>query len=168
MLNGHEVWAANIPQLKNAEDTFEEIWVDGHRRQMARLPKTGYFQAGDVPGLKNDTPLQQGQDAFHYKGEDLKNWPDAADADVVVMSLWAESHLPVKSIDEKEHLIQFTKPTVHKMAVGDRYFIEGAAELLDEPGEWYFDRKKATLYYYPTPETGLSLRRSSCRGTSRS
>lgn len=154
-LNGHEVWAANIPQLKDADDTFEEIWVDGHRHHMARWPKTGYLEAGDVPGLKNDTPLQQGQDSFHYQVNDLKNWPDAADADVVLMSLWAESHLPVKSIDEKEHLIQFTKPTVQKMSVGDRYFIEGASELLDEPGEWYFDRRKATLYYYPMPGDGI-------------
>jgi parallel beta-helix repeat protein len=35
------------------------------------------------------------------------------------------------------------------MAPEDRYFIEGAAELLDEPGEWYLDRKTATLYYFP-------------------
>ena len=55
----------------------------------------------------------------------------------------------MQSVDEKEHLVTFTKATVHKMASEDRYFIEGAAELLDEPGEWYFDRKTATLYYFP-------------------
>lgn len=150
-LNGHDVWAANIPRLRGAEDAFEELWVDGHRRPMARLPHQGYFHAGDVPGMTNDTPLQHGQNSFHYQGDDLKNWPDAADATVIVMSLWAESHLPVTSIDEKEHLVTFTKPTVHKMAADDRYFIQGAAEFLQEPGEWYFDRKTATLFYYPMP-----------------
>jgi hypothetical protein len=150
-LNGHEVWAANIPQLKGAEDAFEEIWVDGHRRPMARLPKVGYFRAGEVPGLAKDTPQQEGQNSFHYNGDELKNWPDAADATVVLMSLWAESHLPVQSIDEKDRLIHFTKSTIHKMQPDDRYYIEGASEMLDEPGEWYFDRKAATLYYDPMP-----------------
>lgn len=154
-LNGHEVWAANIPRLKDAEDAFDELWVDGHRRFMARLPKTGYFQAGDVPGMTNDTPLEQGQESFHYRTDDLKNWPDATDSEVVLMSLWADSHLPVQSIDEKDHLIQFTKSTVLKMAPGDRYFIQGASEMLDEPGEWYFDRKTATLYYYPVAGDGI-------------
>ena len=150
-LNGHEVWAANIPQFRGAEDAFGEMWMNGKRRQMARWPHKGYFEAGDVPGLTKDTKLQDGQNSFHYKGDDLKNWPDAAEAEVVLMSLWAESHLPVESIDEKEKLIHFTKSTVHKMSAGDRYFIRGAAEMLDEPGEWYFNRKTATLYYYPMP-----------------
>jgi hypothetical protein len=151
MLNGHDVWAANVPQLRGAEDAFGEMWINGKRRQMARWPHKGYFEAGDVPGLTKDTKQQDGQNSFHYKGDELKSFPDAADAEVVLMSLWAESHLPVESIDEKEKLIHFTKSTVHKMAVGDRYFIQGAAELLDEPGEWYFNRKTGTLYYYPMP-----------------
>ena len=150
-VNGHDVWAANIPQLRGDEDAFEELWVNGQRRRMARLPKTGYFQAGEVPGFTKDTPLQEGQDSFHYKADDLKSWPDARDATVVLMSFWAESHLPVDSIDEKEHLVHFAKSTVHKMDAGDRYFIQGAREMLDGPGEWYFDRPTATLYYYPMP-----------------
>ena len=28
-------------------------------------------------------------------------------------------------------------------------YIENAFELLDEPGEWYFDRPAKTLYYMP-------------------
>lgn len=150
-LNGHDVWAAKVPSLKDADTTLEELWVDGHLRHMARLPKKGFFLAGEVPKLTKKTPQQQGQTSFHYKGEDLKNWPDASDATVVLMSLWTDSHLPVASIDQKQHLISFTKATVLKMAPDDRYYIEGAAEMLAEPGEWYLDRKTATLYYYPMP-----------------
>ena len=148
-LNGYDVWAANLPRLKDAVNPFHEFWVNGQRRVLARSPNSGYFLAGPVPDLMKTTPLGEGQTNFHYKDQDLKNLPDIADADVVLMSLWAESHLPVESVDETEHLVKFTKATVHKMAPDDKYFIEGAAELLDEPGEWYFDRKTATLYYYP-------------------
>jgi hypothetical protein len=150
-LNGHDVWAAKVPWLKGPGDGFEELWADGHRRPMARLPHKGFFRAGAVPHLTGKTQLDQGQKSFHYLGDDLKNWPDSGEATVVLMSLWTDSHLPVASIDDKDHLITFTKPTVNKMAPDDRYFIEGAAEFLQEPGEWCFDPKTATLYYYPMP-----------------
>ena len=154
-LNGHNVWATKIPQLKDAPEVFREMWVDGHRRVLARSPNKGRFVAGDVPDLNGKTPLQEGQTSFHFENDDLKNWPDVADADIVLDSLWAESHLPVASVDEKDHLVTFAVPTIHKMSPKDRYFIEGAAELLDEPGEFYFDRKTGTLYYFPEPSETL-------------
>jgi len=149
--NGHDVWEAKIPQFAGPQTVFGEMWVAGQRRVMARSPNHGYFQAGAVPDLTKDTPQQRGQTRFKYLNDDLKNWPDASDASVTLMSLWTDSHLPVKSIDSEAHIIEFTRPTVLKMAPEDRYFIEGAAELLDEPGEWYFDHKTTTLYYIPMP-----------------
>jgi hypothetical protein len=150
-LNGHDVWMANIPQLRDSTVSFDELWVNGQRRLLARSPNKGYFLAGDVPDLDKKTLLQTGQHRFHYKNDDLHAWEHASEAEAVVLSLWAESHLPVESIDEKEHLVTFTKDTVHKMAPDDKYFIQGIPELLDEPGEWYFDRKQAMLYYMPMP-----------------
>lgn len=153
--NGRDVWAAKVPQLQGADDAFREMWVNGQRRLLARSPNKGFFIAGEVPDLNKKTPLPEGQTRFHFNEGDLKNWPDAPAADLVLMSLWAESHLSVTSIDEKEHMVHFKQPTVHKMAPGDLYYIEGAAELLDDPGEWYFDRKTATLYYLPMPGEGM-------------
>jgi hypothetical protein len=34
---------------------------------------------------------------------------------------------------------------------GDKYWAEGAAAFLDEPGEWYYDPAASTLYYLPRP-----------------
>ncbi len=147
--NGHDVWEAKVPQFAGPQTLFGEMWVGGHRRIMARSPNHGYFKAGAVPDLTKDTPQQNGQTRFKFRNDDLKASPDASDASVTLMSLWTESHLPVKSIDPESHLIEFTRPTVLKMAPDDRYFIEGAAELLDQPGEWYFDHKTTTLYYIP-------------------
>jgi hypothetical protein len=149
--NGHDVWAAKVPQFAGQQTLFGEMWVAGQRRVLARSPNRGYFQAGAVPDLTKDTPQQRGQTRFKYLNNDLKNWPDASDTSVTLMSLWTDSHLPVKSIDPETHIIEFTRPTVLKMAPEDRYFIEGAAELLDEPGEWYFDHNTTTLYYIPMP-----------------
>jgi hypothetical protein len=150
-LNGHDVWAAKVPQLKDAEQAIHEFWFKGERRFLARAPAGGFFHVAQIPDLTKNTPQQEGQTRFKFNGDELKNWPDISDATVVVMSLWTESHLPVASVDEQEHLVSFTKPTVNKLSMGEPYFIEGAVELLQHPGQWFFDRKSATLYYYPKP-----------------
>jgi hypothetical protein len=149
--NGHPVWAAKVPQLRNADQAIHEFWFKGQRRFLARSPKQGYFHIGELPDVIKSTPQQQGQTRFKFAQADLHDWPDISDADVVVMSLWTESHLPVVAVDEQEQMVRFSKPSVFKLSVGDPYYIEGAAELLNQPGEWYFERKTGTIYYYPIP-----------------
>ena len=150
-LNGRDMWGAMVRQFKESTNCFQELWVNGQRRVLARSPNEGCFRIDQAPDVNQQTPQDQGQTRFGFHEGDLKNWPDATEARVVLMSLWAESHLPVASIDEKQRLIHFTRPTIHKITPDDRYWIEGAVELLDEPGEWFFDRKAGTLYYIPEP-----------------
>jgi len=147
-VNGRDLWAAAVPQFRETEDCFREMWVSGQRRVLARSPNVDFLRVAEAPG--GDRPVQpQGPSRFHFRGDDLRNWPDVTRAEVVVMSLWAESHLPIASVDEKERLVQFTKSAVQKISPDDKYWVEGAMELLDEPGEWYFDRKSGTVYYMP-------------------
>jgi hypothetical protein len=153
--NGHDVWQAKVPQLMNAADAFREMWVNGHRRVLARSPNRGFFEVAQVPDRPASGPHDKGQERFAYHEADLKNWGTIKEADIVLNSLWTESHLPIASIDEGEHVVKFTRPSVFKIDNGDKYFIEGAAELLDEPGEWYFDRKTASLFYMPQQGEGM-------------
>ena len=150
-VNGHEVWAAKIPQLKNADQAIHEFWFNGRRRFLARSPGEGFFRVAELPDVTKSTPQQQGQTRFKFAGDDLHNRPDVSDADVVVMSLWVESHLPIVAVDEQEHLVRFSKASVFRLSVGDPYYVEGALALLDHPGQWCFDRKTGTIYYYPEP-----------------
>ncbi|NOU88317.1 hypothetical protein GC102_21505 [Paenibacillus sp. LMG 31460] len=39
---------------------------------------------------------------------------------------------------------------------GSRYFVQGALELLDQPGEYYLDQGAGVVYYYPRDENQLS------------
>ncbi len=39
--------------------------------------------------------------------------------------------------------------------VGKGFYLENAMELLDEPGEFYFDRNAKRIYYYPFPEENM-------------
>ena len=148
-VNGREMWAAMVPELRGADDTFHEMWVGGQRRVMARSPNQGFYKVPEVPDLTDHTGQDQGQNRFRFNPGEVADSPDLSDSEVVVMSLWAESHLPVDSVDQKQHLIKFTKPTVFKLAPDDRWFIQGGLAMLDEPGEWCFQRETGKLYYLP-------------------
>src|SRR5205807_7568550 len=72
-------------------------------------------------------------------------------AEVVAMTRWVESRLPVLAIDEPERLVSFGKRSVFELAPGDPYYLEGALEALDEPGEWCLDPAAAKVFYLPRP-----------------
>ena len=148
-VSGKKVWAADIPQVREGKWFFGELWVNGGRAVRARHPNHGYFSLAELPDTTSD--WTKGQSRFRFRGGDLKSWADATNAEVVVMTRWVESRLPIVSIDEKERIVTFGKRSVFQLAPGDLYYVENAAEILDEPGEWYLDRTAGLIYYAPQP-----------------
>jgi hypothetical protein len=151
-LNGREVWAAKAPWLAEpSAPPLRSLWVNGKRGVRARSPNfgKGFFKVAEVPEATGD--WMKGVTSFKFAENDLKNWPGlkGGGAEVMVMSRWVESRVPVTSVDEAARTVRFGKPSVWVVEKDDRYWVEGAPELLDEPGEWCFDRASATLYYLP-------------------
>jgi hypothetical protein len=146
-VDGKNLWAANVPEARGGNWFFRELWVNGRRAVRARHPNHGYFS---VAGLPEETKeWTQGQSRFTFKDGDLKDWKTITNAEILVMNRWVESRLPVASVDEAQHLVTFTKHSVFQLATNDLYWLEGAFEALDEPGEWYLDPIAGTLYYLP-------------------
>jgi hypothetical protein len=146
-VNGRELWAASIPEVQAGKWFFRELWVNGHRATRARLPNHGYFKVAEA--LDGSSEWTSGQMRFRFQAGDLKPSPTLTNAEVIVMNRWVESRLPIFSIDESERTIRFSKKSVFQLGRGDPYYVEGALEFLDEPGEWYLDSAAATLYYLP-------------------
>jgi hypothetical protein len=148
-LNGREVWAAT---LKPAEKSgaLRSLWVGGRRAVRARHPNTGYLSVDAVPEATGE--WNKGVGSFKFAGDDLKASHGLDEScELVVMSRWVESRLPVKSADDAAKTVSFSKKSVFVVEKGDRYWAEGAAAFLDAPGEWNFDRESSTLYYLPRP-----------------
>src|SRR6185369_11333970 len=80
-----------------------------------------------------------------------KAWPSMTNAEVVAMTRWVESRLPVVSVVETQRLVNFGKRSVFELQPDDLYYIEHVFEALDAPGEWYLDAAGGTLYYLPLP-----------------
>jgi len=146
---GRSLWAADLSENGETGWNFRELWVNGRRAVRARQPNTGYLKVAEVP---DKTPQWgQGQMRFRFAPGDLKTWKTVNQAEVVVMNRWVESRLPVHSVGESNHLVSFDKRSVFQLAAGDVYYLEGAMEALDQPGEWCLDRSNRKVYYLPRP-----------------
>jgi parallel beta-helix repeat protein len=151
MLNTHSVWVAEVPEIENRLWFFRELWVNDRLATRAREPKTGSLAVESVPDAGADVPWQMGQNKFIWKPGNLKPWAHPNDAEVVETHVWVESHLPVRDIDASSRTLTFAKRSIFKMAADDLWWVEGAPEFLDQPGEWACDRAAGKIYYYPRP-----------------
>ena len=148
-VSGQELWATPIPDARQGNWFFHQLWINGERRTRARHPNKGYLA---IAGLPDATPTwEHGNKRFQFGGGDLKNLASATNGDAVVMTRWVESRLPITAIDEEQHILTSNKKTVFQLQPGDPYYVEHIFEALDEPGEWYLNRREGTLYYMPLP-----------------
>ena len=148
-VGGRNLWSVSVPDAREGKLLFRELWVNGQRAVRARYPNQGYLKVASLPDKTAE--WTQGQMRFAFHAGDLKAWKTADQAEVVVMNKWVESRLPVYSVDVNENFVNFSKRSVFQLEEGDLYYLEGAFEALDQPGEWYLDRPAGTLYYLPRP-----------------
>ncbi len=144
-VNGRTMWTVTLPEVKGGNWYFQQLWVNGQRRNRCRYPNKGYLEVEEAlePGRTN---------RFRFKQGDLQNWPSAArGGEAILMNRWIESRLPIVKIDLSERIINFAKKTTFDVTTKDIYYLENIFETLDAPGEWYLNRSTGKLYYIPMP-----------------
>jgi len=153
------LWRADLPEVKAGEWYFRQLFVDGRRATRARAPNDGYFR---VTGLVDEPPgvrWNVGVDKFRFQKGDIRPWEDLGNVEVVVFHSWNTSRVRIASVDEEAGVVTFTGPTIFRPLAWDpdqRYYVENARELLDEPGEWYLDGPSGVLSYWPLPGEDLT------------
>jgi hypothetical protein len=152
-VGGKPVWAAEAPGARDGKWTFRELWVNGNRAVRARHPNRGYLKLAELPDKAEKWTA--GHKRFRVKAGDLQPGGGIAGAEVVVMTKWVESRLPISSLESKDNLLNFAKRSVFALAPGDLYYAEGALDFLDQPGEWCLDRAAGRVYYWPRPGESL-------------
>lgn len=93
-----------------------------------------------------------------------QNW-SRPDTDVVHAFhglLWANWQFAVDARDKDTHQITWSRGGFQEArgyTSGAQWYVENIRELLDAPGEWYYDDQNFTLFYYPNgtnlPTTGV-------------
>jgi hypothetical protein len=127
-------------------DDFRQLYVNGVRATRAR---------GETPaGLE-----LEGEDGYKTTAVEMADWKNPGDIEFCYWFQWCHTRCKVASIkrDGDQAIIGMLQPhfTHAKTKEGvtivapQKMHIENALELLDEPGEWYLDRKAKTVYYMP-------------------
>ncbi len=151
------LWQVELPEVRSGAWYFRQLFVGGQRRQRARSPNTGYHRIEALipgPPIPNAKPVAR--DKFVFAPGDLQPWDQLNDVNVVLMHSWETSIHPLKSVDTASNTVQFAAPMKEWWSIGywedaQRYYVENAFELLDQPGEWYLNRATGVLSYWPLP-----------------
>ncbi|MFP4974138.1 Ig-like domain-containing protein [Paenibacillus sp. CN-4] len=140
------IYRANVGKLET-----RQLFVDGVRAVRAR----------SEGGLTNAVKTAAG-----YTSDDtqLAGWNNIEDMEMSFHDLWTHSRVKIESIAESGGKAQIKLKEPGWSAVANRgltsatlpVYYENAYELLDQPGEWYYNRQEGMLYYMPRAWEKLS------------
>ena len=151
------VWTVRIPEVRTGQWKFRELYVNGELRPRARIPNRGFLRVAGFPDGGPDVPYHTDVRRFQYAGNDLDpDWTNLQDVEVIVYHFWTDSHLPIRRIDPNSHIVTFQNESGKVFTddftdQGARYIVDNVYEGLDQPGEWYLNRKTGVLSYLPKP-----------------
>jgi parallel beta-helix repeat protein len=143
------LWKAHVPAAAKGEWQFGQLFVNGRRAQRARMPNPGSFFL--VEGKISST----GPATFRYRGSDINPaWAQRGDVEVIPLLTWTASRLKIRSVDPTTKTVTLSGPVLQWGAEWEsdpRYWVENTRDALDQPGEWYLDRRSEDIYYLPRP-----------------
>lgn len=144
-----------LPETIGDRD-FRHISVNGEMRLRSRLPKTGTYVIAGLAGADPKGKYDTRANKFEFKpGEINPTWKNLTDVEAVVLHFWVDTHLKVKSVDARKHIVEFdrfsrrhfTDDYQNRLA---RYYLTNVFEALG-PGEFYQDCAAKMLHYKPLP-----------------
>ena len=156
--------ALGIDELGDYPDRFRgapavpELFFNDQRLAIARWPNQGWttiakiIDTGSIPRI-GDNSNRPG--VFEYEGDRPARWN-------VENGIWLQGYwcfdwyaetIKLKALDRQKRQITLATPTVYGVKQGNpsprRYRALNLLEELDQPGEFYIDRVKGLLYFWP-------------------
>lgn len=136
------LWKASVPDVKGGGWNFRDIYKDGERLTIARYPnkEAQYLYIADINDAKDTITLPSAMMDGDY-----------SDAEIVVLHLWAESIAKIKSLSGDKLVAANPVGYIGHGALdsqkGRKLFLQNSIEFLDQPGEYFLDKKAGTLFY---------------------
>ncbi len=135
-----------------------ELFFQGKPMTLARWPNQGQWE--HIAGFPETTAGSDGhggqigrlREGFHYAGDRPQRWKDVADVWVHGYWAWdwANSYERVEKLDlHRRHIRTAAPHGLYGFRKGQRFYFLNVLEELDEPGEWYLDRSRGMLYFWP-------------------
>lgn len=138
-----DLWQAEIPAARDGAWQFHELFINGRRKQRARLPVSGFFHAAAGPIKDHSAQLQVNP------GDIKPEWALPGDVELVLLPAWAQSRNQIRSYSEASNIVTLAGDAFPNASEPNaRYYIENAPDSL-RPGEWRLDRQSGTVTYWP-------------------
>ena len=155
-----------------------ELFFDHRPMTLARWPNEGEFaKIAGYPAASDRKDEHGGKlgelpGGFLYAGDRPRRWQDIGGLWVHGYWAydWANSYEKVALLDVEQRLVKTTPPHGHYGYRKDqRFYFLNVLEELDQPGEWFLDRKTGVLYFWPPNPVNVaadvSSRQESARAT---
>jgi len=124
-----------------------ELFCNGRRMQLARWPNGGW-------ALCRRSETQEKTDlafTLEYSGAPPNRWSNLEE--VLLHGYWrvdyTDTVFKIDSIDTEKQEIMLDSDVGNAPEDGRRFYALNLLEEIDEPGEWYLDRKNGILYFLP-------------------
>jgi len=163
-LTGWEPHEKGIWKIKaEGHDEIRQLYINGFNAQRARS-KYIYTFSDTYDDPETVDYLVDGYSVSKLNAPVISK-PQYAE--LVYNQLWSQQRVPVKKIVDGGDVwwYVFDQPYFDQQTriynahtaplAGGKSYIENAYELIDEPGEFYFDRDTKEIFYYPFPEEDL-------------
>ncbi len=131
---------------------FRQLWVDGRRAKRASGPCPEGVEAwGSLAAIDSEA-------GYLFPDGAMVDWRNPSDIELVFFNSWSHMIAKVASIERDlsgRAIVRMLQPYFYLASMkegvqaGMPARVENALELLDEPGEWYWDRESAILHYLP-------------------
>jgi len=139
-------WASSEPGL--------ELFFNDAPLTLARYPNQGTIKVIAIGPTEKDVRGRKGrvEGVLRYEGDRPKRW--VGEPDLMLHGFWfhdwADQRQKVESLDVKSQTLTLAKP-YHNYGYRDNqwYYAYNVLAELDQPGEYYLDRKTGRMYLYP-------------------
>jgi hypothetical protein len=138
------------------------LLVNDESRPRARYPAAGtltHETAFNVPWMSTTgggwqrRPTTEELTTLKYQAGDLGSWLEVTNAEITVYHMWDESCIGIAAIDTDHRTLKLAPASGHPPgAFGvKKYVLWNIKEGLTEPGQWYHDRARNRIVYWPKP-----------------
>lgn len=157
-----KVWVANAPEIWDDVVDFRQLWVNNVKAVRSRDVKIGTMNRILSWNHKEETCWIPKPSADISKAKGME---------MLIHQWWAIANLRVKSVEtqgdsaklsfyQPESRVQsehpWPAPWISKTTGNSAFFLSNAIEFLNEPGEWYLDKRNRKIYYWPRQKENLT------------
>ena len=163
--DGPQFWSATLPEGRAWD--VRMLQVNGRFCPRARFPEQGtltHSSVFKVPWMSTTgggwkrKPTQEELTTLEYKKGDLPSNLDIRNAEITVFHMWDESVAGIAENDVEARKLRLVPPLGHPPgAFGvQKYCLWNIREGMTRPGQWYFDRTKNRIVYWPLQGEDMS------------